>query len=53
MELESHLTHFTKYHGLRDTIEVADRGDNLVWVVQPLNSEIPVNPHMLSGKYQK
>ena len=45
--------HWSKYHGERQTIEVADRGDGLVWVVLPLNSEIPVNPHMLSGKYSK
>ena len=53
IEFKNHVTHWTKYHGERQTIEVADRGDGLVWCVLPLNSEIPVNPHMLSGKYQK
>ena len=48
-----HVQHFAKYHGDRDTIEVADRGDCMAWVVLPLNSEIPLNPHMLSGKYNK
>ena len=32
---------------------VADRGDAMCWCVLPLNSEIPANPHMLSGKYSK
>ena len=25
----------------------------MVWVVLPLNAEIPCNPHMLSGRYSK
>ena len=34
-------------------MECADRGDAMCWIVLPLNSEIPANPHMLSGKYSK
>ena len=38
---------------LEQTVSLADRGDCLCWVVVPLNSEIPVDPSMLSGKYSK
>ena len=44
---------FSDYHGARQTIACADRGDAMCWIVLPLNSEIPANPHMLSGKYGK
>ena len=47
------MNHFTHYHGERDTLEIADRGDVMVWLVLPLDSEIALDPHMLSGKYSK
>ena len=53
MHLKSGITSITRYHGARQTVEIADRGDAMVWICLPLNSEIPANPHMLSGKYQK
>ena len=53
IEFDNHIKHFQKYHGMRQTVQLADRGDSLCWVVVPLNSEIPVDPTMLSGKYSK
>ena len=51
--LKKEIHCFQKYHGERQTVECADRGDAMCWCVLPLNSEIPANPHMLSGKYSK
>ena len=50
---ENHIHHWADYHGERQTVEIADRGDAMVWCVIPLNSEIPLDPHMISGRYQK
>ena len=47
------MSHQLKYHGARQTVSVADRGDAMVWIVLPVNSEIPLNADMLSGSYDK
>ena len=47
------MSHFQPYHGNRQTIEVVDRGDCMVYMVVPLSSEIPVDHVLLSGKYIK
>ena len=51
--LKKEIHCFQLYHGHRQTIECADKGDTMVWAVVPLSSEVPVTARMLSGKYQK
>jgi hypothetical protein len=53
IHIHREISHFQPYHGNRQTIEVVDRGDCMVYMVIPLAEEIPVDHVMLSGKYQK